>query len=240
MKVKYSSLLDVGLKRKSNEDYLGCKVDEHRAFFIVADGMGGYERGDYASQQLVEMMLEWFTRSIHSFDHFAFFDALVGQIHEVNDSLLNYSKKQGIKLGTTVAGVMIFDNKVVVLNVGDSRVYRITDTVEQISIDHTWVSDQENKNLIEQEEAKHHKKRNVLTRTIGMVKEVYPYIKTYDDKATYLIVTDGGYNDIDERKLHDIFLSNDTQEEKLARLKESAYRLGARDNMAMILIELED
>lgn len=184
---------DVGCVRKVNEDSL---LDKPVAsLWAVADGMGGHQYGDYASQKLVERL-----SAIDLNESLAdCVDAIENCLLDVNQDLLSYAQAQASNhiVGTTIVVMFIQGNVGVCLWVGDSRLYRMrAGQLQQLTRDHSQVEEMLRLGLITAEDAKTHPNRNVITRAIGADPDLHVDINVFslNSDDTYMLCSDGLYN----------------------------------------------
>lgn len=189
-----SSLFDVGHAthvgnvRKRNED--ACLVRSDIGLWAVADGMGGHEAGDVASQ-LVVSALDSIDRSVSSAGLLEQCEALM---FKANRDILEISQaRHGATIGTTVAILLVRDAHFACVWAGDSRVYRIkAGAIRQVSRDHTEVEDMVAAGLVSREEAAH-LPNNVITRAIGVSEDIGLDVVTgsLDAGDIFVICSDG-------------------------------------------------
>jgi protein phosphatase len=144
-------------------------------------------------------------------------------------------------MGTTVAGVFMDDKKACVVNVGDSRIYRIRDDeIVQITTDHSWVSEQLQKKLITEEEARTHRWKNVITRALGNRNNVQIDLNTVEvaEGDWLLLCTDGLSGMLKDEEISEIIRSkNDDLEQACEALVQKANECGGLDNITLVLIK---
>jgi protein phosphatase len=237
LKVKVIDYIcDVGLTRSTNEDCL--KIDNKNGLVIVSDGMGGYSKGDIASQivcdKFYDDLKELSSNEIFE-DETLFINMLkvhlTNAIHQSTHEIIDYAKKYNMDgvIGATVGGVYFDDNleKLAIFHMGDTRIYRIRDnTMEQMMDDHV-VDDFINK------------KNNTLTKAIGNFELFDIELSSHDvisgDK--FVICTDGVYNFIDNKQIYDIILQNDR--DICENIKNRIYENGAKDNLTIVIVGME-
>ena len=187
-KVKLFSITDVGRRREINEDYLFTSdepVGNLPNLFIVADGMGGHNAGDYASKHAVERAV----MSIRDFtDEYDAENILQKAIDDANTHINRVSRQNSsLKgMGTTFVAATFEDNHVTVANVGDSRLYVVNDFITQITKDHSLVEEMVDMGGIDREAARKHPDKNIITRAVG-VKE-YVLVDFFDAQAVPFLV----------------------------------------------------
>lgn len=240
-KVKLFSITDVGRRREINEDYLFTSdepVGNLPNLFIVADGMGGHNAGDYASKHAVERAV----MSIRNFtDEYDAENILQKAIDDANTHINRVSRQNSsLKgMGTTFVAATFEDNHVTVANVGDSRLYVVNDFITQITKDHSLVEEMVDMGGIDREAARKHPDKNIITRAVG-VKE-YVLVDFFDvhigRKEKLLLCTDGLTNMLKDEEIHKIIVGSSSLEDAGRRLIEAANENGGRDNIAVVLVE---
>jgi protein phosphatase len=174
---------DIGRERKTNEDfYYVSKPEDKIRLFILADGMGGYNAGEVASRMAVESARDY----IHK--HFAKnkdskekLEALLKDAIEYANSVV-YKKAQSKEdlrgMGTTLDVCLIYNSRIYIGHVGDSRVYRIRkEFMRRLTKDHSYVQQLVEDKKITREEAEHHPKKNMLLKALGCTSYVEPDIR---------------------------------------------------------------
>lgn len=232
-----------GLVRLTNEDaYLFSKKDENNFIAFVCDGMGGHLGGSFASNKTIEILKEEYdkldcsnlTKNVGVW----IFDVISKANNFVyNESLSNLNLKG---MGTTVTGVIMYNNVLYYAHIGDSRIYIYNQNfIDQVTTDHTYVNTLLLNGIITYKQALKHPKRHILTNALGIKKNVSVDIGQISLKNddNLLICSDGLYNHLDKKKLLKI-LSDDTDfETKAENLVEKALDLGGTDNITLILLQ---
>lgn len=234
---------DPGLVRTSNQDRVfvaGAERIDHPAGLLlaVADGMGGHQGGETASETLVEVLATHYDSS----DPTQALDGVKKLLLDANRKLYRMSRSdpdlQGI--GTTLTAAIVTQGlKIQVLQVGDSRAYRRRGQgLTQVTIDHSFVNDELRKGNITPEEAENHPKRNVITRAVGT--RPYLDIDTYEielePEDDFLLCSDGLHGMLDDSRLLDVLRRDLTATEAVRELVNEAYACGARDNIGIVLV----
>ena len=165
--MKIFSLTDIGRKREVNQDYVYVTdkpVGHVPNLFVVADGMGGHKAGDFASKYAVQVLEE------HVRNHSGMGPELIitDAVREANRKIVEKAKQDtGLEgMGTTLVVATIIEHTLYFANVGDSRLYLIRDEIKQLSKDHSLVEEMVRLGGINEEEAKHHPDKNIITRAI--------------------------------------------------------------------------
>lgn len=235
------SITDVGMVRQVNQDYVYVTdrpLGILQNLFVVADGMGGHQAGDYASKYTVEVL----NRELALSEGEDIERCLVGAIKTANREIIKEaSRDEHLKgMGTTVVAATISNQMMYFANVGDSRLYLINQGIQQLTKDHSLVEEMVRLGGIKPEEAKHHPDKNIITRALGAERTVD--IDFFDLKlepdSTILMCSDGLSNMVEDSEIEKIIL-NQTEElpQKGERLLREANRNGGKDNIAVILVE---
>ena len=239
--MKAFSATDVGQKREVNQDYIYCNENAVGALpnlFIVADGMGGHNAGDFASRFCVENMVETLQLSSEK----TIIGMIENAITETNEKLILQSKeKVGLEgMGTTLVLATISEHIMYVANIGDSRLYLINDTIKQITQDHSLVEEMVKTGEIKKEEARFHPKKNIITRAIGANNKVIPdffEICVIEDDII-LLCSDGLSNMLDDQELYQIVHQyKDDLKKAVEVLLLRANECGGKDNIAVVLVQ---
>ncbi|MGN0369671.1 MAG: Stp1/IreP family PP2C-type Ser/Thr phosphatase [Butyrivibrio sp.] len=238
--MKAYALTDVGKSRSVNQDYVFCSdspVGILPNLYIVADGMGGHRAGDLASKYAVETFVEQIRNAKGDNPITIISDA----IKYTNSGLINLaaSSEDYTGMGTTFVAATIFDNSMYVANIGDSRLYVLSDEIRQITRDHSLVEEMVTNGTIGREEARTHEKKNVITRAIGGAATVMAdfFEVELGNNNVIIMCSDGLSNMIEDRDIAAVAGSDDTVEAKAVKLVEMANDHGGRDNISVIIIE---
>lgn len=241
--MKLFSITDVGKRREINEDYIYTSerpVGNLPNLFMVADGMGGHNAGDYASKHAVEKVVEVIEGYTQETDS----ENILQKAIDDANMYINKMAKSDESLngmGTTLVAVTVDtdENHVLVANVGDSRMYIINDFITQITKDHSLVEEMVDMGGIDREAARMHPDKNIITRAVG-VKE-YVLVDFFDitisEKEMLLLCTDGLTNMLKDNEIHRIIRGSADIEEAGRRLIDAANANGGRDNIAVVLVE---
>lgn len=231
-----SGKTDTGRVRKINEDAFLERPDI--GLWVVADGMGGHQAGDLASKTVIEGLKSLDSNS----DIEAFVRTTINALQDVNSELFEYANSQdSMQLGSTVAVLLTARDKCAFLWAGDSRIYRIRDSVtEAVTSDHSHVEELIQQGLLSREDAENHPQSNVITRAIGAQQECLIDVN-YGELVkgdTYLLCSDGLYNEMSESEIG-MFASTKKKCNELtdALMKEVLAR-GARDNVTVISVDI--
>ena len=235
------SATDVGQKRKMNQDYVFVSenpVGNLPNLFVVADGMGGHNAGDYASSHAVQTLVDEIRRDAD----FNPIKVIRHAIETANTEILERSRREEHLrgMGTTIVVCTVVGHYAYVANVGDSRLYVIQGEIHQVTKDHSLVQEMVRMGEIKPEEARNHPDKNIITRALGAEKtvDVDFFDMRLDPGSTILMCSDGLSNMVEDSKLEEIILDQ-TEElpKKGEKLLKEANQNGGKDNIAVILVE---
>jgi protein phosphatase len=237
-----AAVSDRGRKRPSNEDAFGFSV-EH-GVFLVCDGMGGAAAGEIASSLAVDEMLRLLDRRAGEQNgHQA--GPMPGLAEEAvaaaNEAIFSRSQRN-YKLsgmGTTLVGLLVDERRVWVLNVGDSRCYRMRNRrLEQITLDHSLVEEQVRLGRMTRSEALRSPLRNVITRALGTQSRVTPDIFELEPEPgdLFLLCSDGLTRELSDSLIESLLGADLPLNALCARLVEAAKKAGGHDNITCILV----
>ena len=231
---------DKGLVREINQDYIYTSAEPVGPLpnlFLVADGMGGHKAGDLASEYTVSRVCEAVTKSMQKIP----FQILKGAFQYANQKLIEKAGESPAYagMGTTLVAVTVQDDTAYVANVGDSRLYKIGGTIEQITEDHSLVEEMVRMGEISKEEARNHPEKNIITRAIGVSETVEPdYFDTKLEKGECLLLcSDGLSNMLEDAQIKEILDRRTDLRSGAEELVREANRNGGKDNIAVVLIE---
>ena len=220
-----------GLVRQRNEDRFYAKGP----LLIVADGMGGYTGGEYASTMVVDTIVDVIERA-----DIITVDVLREAILEANRMV--FEKSQSYKelegMGTTAVVAYVKEDTLLWAHVGDSRLYIYSDSqLRRMTNDHSMVQELVNAGTITEAEVIHHPKRNMLTRAIGVYDtvEVDTGMVEVHEGERILLCSDGLSGYIEESRIEEILSEESSESRVLEDLVQLVYDAGARDNVTIIL-----
>lgn len=238
--IKSFSVTDIGRKRKLNQDFVYSSdepVGNLKNVYIVADGMGGHQAGDYASKCTVETMV----REIKGCFEQSPIRILSRAIRIANDQVRRKAREDEslYGMGTTVVAATVLGKYLQVANVGDSRLYIINEEVRQITRDHSLVEEMVRMGGLDREAARNHPDKNIITRAIGArdTIEIDFFHEELKSGDLILMCSDGLTNMLEDEEIGRILKTPGTIEERAERLIDAANQNGGRDNIAVILID---
>jgi PPM family protein phosphatase len=235
---------DRGRKRASNEDAFGFSL-EH-GIFLVCDGMGGAAAGEVASNLAVKEFLTWFTEHLSPDLSEADTDALLRDAVSHTNLEIHKSSLQAPQLhgmGTTLVGIFVRGDQVWIVNIGDSRCYRLRDGgMEQCTHDHSLVEEQVRLGRMTADEAARSPMRNVITRAVGTRTEVAADVLEVEARAgdVFLLCSDGLTKELRDPQIERLLQEEDTPSGACERLVESANWAGGRDNITCLVLRVEE
>ncbi|MBI2339786.1 MAG: Stp1/IreP family PP2C-type Ser/Thr phosphatase [Deltaproteobacteria bacterium] len=252
LKLASYGLTDVGRKRTHNEDSI--LVNDDLSLYIVADGMGGHSGGEFASRMAVTTMEE-VVKNINSDPEATVISGVNTEDADAGDRLRYaietasgkiYDQSlydQSLKgMGTTTVAAVFSEGQLYIANVGDSRAYLFhANKIKQITTDHSLVTEQIRAGILNENDARKHKLKNIITRSVGYQEQVECDVKKFDlhlgDKL--LLCTDGLSNMVDDREIERIVVGH-PMKEACKKLIDSANEKGGEDNITVLIVEVLD
>lgn len=233
---------DVGLTRMINEDRVLVQ-DELNGFTlaIVADGMGGHQAGDVASEMAIQIIHEQL-QHLHSDMTPQECDALIKQaFHTANEQIYEQSlqKTEYQGMGTTVVLAIAAKDHIIIGNIGDSRAYILTDgKLSQVTMDHSLVSELLRTGQITETDSENHPQRNVLTRALGTepTAEVDLYHLDWQVNDMLLLCSDGLTSLVNDHEVEHILMGDDDLHQRTEQLIATALHAGGNDNVTVVLL----
>lgn len=229
-------ITDVGLVREDNED--SHYVDEELGLLIVADGIGGHQAGEVASQMAVEIIPLMLKMVLEKKDQIQ--KHILEAMYKANEEILAAADDPSLKgMGTTVVLALCKGDEIYIAHVGDSRAYLVRQNkMEQVTEDHSVVCQLLKAGKITREEARNHHLGHIITQAIGSQSYISPDINSFTwSEGDYLLLCSDGLTDlVEDEKIEGIILMEDGDlDAKCGRLVELAKRQGGKDNITVIL-----
>lgn len=248
----YFGKTDIGKLRKGNQDSFGIyEIAENALLLAVCDGMGGAAGGGEASR----IALEAFSGEIK-----AVFESRISEnkldasgidikltlgnaVGCANSAVYNTAKENPelSGMGTTLVALLIVDGALYSVNVGDSRMYKISgDEIAQITRDHSYVQYLIDMGKMTPEEAKNSTNRNIITRAIGTEESIeadIASVESGDGDTYFLLCSDGLTNMVPDTEIAKAVLGEGTPEEKVLSLISAANENGGSDNITVVLLK---
>ncbi len=250
MRVTSCGITDVGLKRSHNED--NFLINEELNLYVVADGMGGHNGGEYASaicvntvEEIVENMELGDAVPVEE-------DDPVDLVREKLRYALRLSGRRIYEkaaespefhgMGTTAVALLIDAGNAFVAHVGDSRLYLVReDTVQQVTEDHSFVARQVKAGALTEEQAKSHRMRNVIYRSLGYQEDVEVDVQVLALRKgdRFLLCSDGLSGHLEEFEIFD-HLKNHAPQEASRRMIDLACERGGDDNITVVVALVDE
>ena len=243
LQLEYFSVVDTGRARSNNEDTV--LVDEPLALAVLADGMGGYQAGevasDLAASTLRAEVSRWLNDPAAAREMVDTRQALAQSAQEANKRVFEaaQSRPEWAGMGTTLVLAMVREDTVWVGHIGDSRAYRWrADRLEQLSRDHSLLQEQIDAGLLTEEEAARSVHRNLVTRAVGVEPEVELEVHEHELKAGDLLMlcSDGLSDMLPDARIAGVIREADGLEDMGRALVQAANDAGGRDNISVILV----
>lgn len=237
---------DVGIMRQMNQDY--CFASDAQVgllpnLFIVADGMGGHNAGDFASRFCVERFVDIMRNAG---------EGILSKLSFIEDAIRETNEQLIVKaaenpelegMGTTfVAATVDSDNVMNVINIGDSRLYVINSDIWQVTEDHSLVMEMVKNGDIKKEEARFHPKKNVVTRAISAMGVVIPdmFEVPLNKGDIVLLCSDGLSNMVADSEILEVVREYEENLTKCADvLIDRANKNGGKDNISVVLVKID-
>ena len=225
---------DLGRQRQGNEDNYFVRAP----LFVVADGMGGAQAGEVAS----EMAVESFDGGLPDGPPA---DGLVSLIEAANRRIHDRSRAESQRagMGTTVTAAYVGEREVTIAHVGDSRAYVLRDgELTRLTRDHSLVGELVARGKLTEEQAETHPQRSVITRALGPEPDVQVDVQAYQARAgdVFMVCSDGLTSMVPEARVREILQAAGSLEAAGRELIAAANDAGGRDNITVILFRLED
>lgn len=244
---------DVGRERAHNEDAI--LIDGERKLVVLADGMGGYQAGEVASQLAVDVVRDDSSSPDISEADLGRIDPdtgisvamrqLRGAIEKANNRICSVARgrEELNGMGTTIVAARFYDGRVGIAHVGDSRCYRLRDSVlEQLTRDHSYVQEQLEKGLISEEDAKNSPQKNLITRALGIDAIAEADVREYRTRPgdLYLLCSDGLSDLVEDEVIQAALSTAKVPGDHIKFLIDKANANGGRDNISVIIVRVGD
>lgn len=228
---------DVGLKRTLNEDFASYLEKEEFKIYVVADGMGGHNAGEVASEMAAMRIVDYIK---DKFSLSKVENLIVEAIENVNRDIFNFSNtNENLNgMGTTVTACFITKNFIHVANVGDSCCLAIKNNeIKKITKDHSLVQELVDIGSISEKEAVNHPKKNIITRALGTSSSVC--VDVFELKNNeydlYILCSDGLTNELTKEEILQVVIEEEDYMSIANKLVYLAKEKGGRDNITVLL-----
>ncbi len=245
--MRIGTYTDLGKTRPINEDnfYVSEYVSRPGVIYaMVADGMGGHNAGETASQIATFEVSDFINRNYtvdvppEEIKHM-----LTAAIKHANKKIYSGAKENAsyYGMGTTITAMFYYDTYVTLAHVGDSRAYVLRgDVIHKLTQDHSLVAELLANGQITPEQARNHPQKNVITRAVGTDPDVEVDIYEFrtEPKDIILLCTDGLSNLLSDQEMQELIRSSAKMEEAAKALVEAANEKGGFDNITAVLLEI--
>jgi len=233
--IEFACQSHTGLQRRANEDSAYASPP----LFVVADGMGGAQAGEVASQIAIEAFQQGLDGGGSSEEQ------LAQRIQEANRQIYERSRTESGRegMGTTLTAALLDDAGLAIGHVGDSRAYLFRDgELSRLTRDHSLVDELVRRGELTEAEAAEHPQRSIITRALGPEPDVTPDTSTYPVRAgdVLLLCSDGLTSMISEETMTEVLRGATSLDEAARALIERANAAGGRDNITVVLFRLEE
>lgn len=246
--------MEIGVKtskgkiREINQDSYYISDDENCPLFIIADGMGGHKAGEIASRMAVEIISSSFLDEIKAIGTDANDDSIINairnSINKANEEI--YRKSVEVEeysgMGTTVTMAYENNGKFFIGHVGDSRAYLLRDNrLWQVTKDHSLVEELVKNGSITREEARFHPQKNIITRALGIDKEVEIdlIVKEKLKEDILILCTDGLTNMLNDNEIKELLISSDNMQKACEFMVQLSNEKGGLDNISVVAVKFK-
>ena len=245
---------DVGITKTINQDSVCVKTAKtgtgRAALILVCDGMGGLSRGELASAEVIRSFAGWFDRELPfelpEWDWQTAAHNVISRLRRLNAKLCEYGRRECMQLGTTATGIIAVNSEFMTFHVGDTRIYKISDKLSQLTDDHTFVNREVKRGNMTPEEARTDPLRNALVQCIGVTDDVFPEVKlgNLENGVNYMICSDGFRHVLREKELFEelspkTLRTKDDMKKKLRQLIDTVKSRDESDNITAALFRAE-
>ena len=239
MPLVYSYNSNKGRKEKNDDAVSVSKNKQGAVIGIVCDGVGSHSNAAYSSNYIVSTLeKEWQDLTFANFNNMK--NWLYDRIKNLNTELYNKSKDKQKKMGTTIVTVAIFDNQVVVYNIGDSSAYGLTkdNVMNVVTVEDSFVGALISAGVITEEEAKSHPEKHVLTQALATRDNIdlHTFIDDVSNYDYFLLCSDGLTNMIEKEEIQNI-VRNSELSIAVNKLIDKCVERGGVDNISVAIIK---
>ena len=238
--MEISAVTDVGRQRKNNEDSYFVYRNDKLSGAMVADGMGGHNAGEVASAMATDLIKNCIiSRYNPKMDYMEMAELIRTAFNIANNKIFEKAKnKDNVGMGTTATLAFVYDSKLIIAHIGDSRCYKITDDeICQLTNDHSYVGELMRSGVITESDARIHPNRNMITRAMGtepgvrVDMDILPY-----NGETIVLCSDGLSNMLSDEQIKNLINTNDDLDYALELMIELANKKGGNDNITVAAI----
>lgn len=245
--MRCEGISDIGNRRQINEDYMGYRQfkneNQEMGVYIIADGLGGHQKGEVASRMAVEKILFYFEENWEEVlnNQKQIVKVLYESIEFANSKIYEKSVSNPIYKGmaTTITLAVILENILYLANVGDSRAYMFDgNNLKKLTQDNSLIEEMLRQGVITNEQAQNHPQKNVITRAVGIEEnlKVDLYENDITENQTLILTTDGLTNSLNDQQIKEILQSTDNIKDQCNILIKKSKELGGQDNISVLII----
>ena len=241
---------DIGKTRDVDEDSIRAETSEciikskmrKVRLLIVADGLGGHQKGEEASKIATESIFREWSKELSNGTPFNLI--LEQGIQNANQNILDYASKhpEASGMGTTCVCAMVEGNDVVLANVGDSRAYNISNEIHQVTKDHSYVQELVDNEGLSKDDARKHSRKNEITKAVGLSSclEVDTMKLTLDSDESLLLCCDGVNDHLPDDEIQKIVRDSPDPDTACKKIVDMANEKGGFDNISLIILSAEE
>lgn len=243
---------DIGIKKKTNQDSLlihQAQTDSGNVLLaVICDGMGGLAKGEVASACMIRAFSDWFRLELPGMlsaglQPEALRASWENRVRAVDQKIVNYSIEHNVSMGTTCVALLLINDTYYIMNIGDSRIYLISDNIYQLTKDQTYVQREMDAGRMTYEQSLTDPQRNVLLQCVGASPVIEPdfFIGTVQANQCYMLCCDGFRHVISPSEFFQYLnpsVSNDVgvMKKNLEYLTELNKQRNETDNITAVLI----
>jgi serine/threonine protein phosphatase PrpC len=236
LRAQAGALSHTGRVRQSNED--SFFADDESGLWAVADGMGGHERGEWASAALIDEIGRPFGAA--GFEGRR--DEVAERIHRANRAIYEEAQARNIQMGSTIVALFVEGARFAILWAGDSRAYLLRGGIlHRLSKDHSQVQEMVDRGLLSPEQAEGHPMGHVIARAVGVAGTLA--VDVVEDEVepgdTFLLCSDGLHGSVGDEEIADL-LGRHPPEAAAAGLVDATLGRGAPDNVTVIAVRFAE
>lgn len=213
-KFEVGALSEAGLVKPNNEDNILVQVGEYKnndfGLFVVCDGLGGLAYGEIASAMVINKFRKWWNEKVAGIVVVRFDSSIINSlkevIYEANEDIINYSTRIKKRVGTTVSALLVLNEKYYLVHVGDSRIYKISGGIIQLTEDHSYVANEVKYGRMTKEEARISSQNNLLLQCVGVRDdiEIFSACGERRSRDIFLVCSDGFYGTLTNRYMQQV------------------------------------
>ena len=241
--INSAAITDRGLSKKRPQNEDAFAELNGQGFFAVADGVGGAQAGDVASQMAVEILSEAFVNLEKNSDAEEMMKIAINRANEAIFQM-SHDLQQLSTMATTIVALHVAGNIATIGHVGDSRLYRMDEkgNLFRETQDHSVVEEEVRAGRMTEAQAANHPSRNVISRALGADSAVEIDMKTimFEPRTTFFLCSDGITRHIDDFELRELLQSGEEPADIVQKMKEICYERGAMDNLTAVIAAVTD